>query len=212
MRRVDLPTPGSPPTSTTLPGTTPPPRTRLSSPQARAVRGASSAGMSVTATGRGRSWGRAAAAFSDLDWALIVNSWSVFQALQWGHWPAQRMLSPPHWEHTKVVRLGVERGIPRSLAALGGIYKRGINRARLKGAFALGCGPAPPREGCVRPRMKPFGRVGPLDKVEGLDVRLAPPLSSTSAALTTPGAAHFLDPLPDRKGIRNPRARPAPPG
>jgi hypothetical protein len=34
---------------------------------------------------------------------LTWNSWSVFQARQWGHWPAQRTLSPPHSVQTKVM-------------------------------------------------------------------------------------------------------------
>src|SRR5436190_15999313 len=51
MRRVDLPTPGSPPTRTRLPGTIPPPSTRFSSPHARRRRGAESAEIWVTGTG-----------------------------------------------------------------------------------------------------------------------------------------------------------------
>ncbi len=47
---VDLPTPGSPPTSTSDPGTMPPPRTRSSSPIPVGIRSASSAETSASAT------------------------------------------------------------------------------------------------------------------------------------------------------------------
>jgi len=40
------------------------------------------------------------------------NSWSVFQARQCGHWPAQRRLSPPHSVQTKVM---VDFGIAETL-------------------------------------------------------------------------------------------------
>src|SRR6266849_9244253 len=114
MRRVDLPTPGSPPTSTRLPGTIPPPSTRFSSPQARRSRGAESAETAVTGTGLAEeppvvpprlvrdSALRRPASF------LTSNSWSVFHSWQYGHWPAQRRVSPPHWAHTKVTE---ERGM-----------------------------------------------------------------------------------------------------
>src|SRR5260370_1013438 len=101
MSRVDLPTPGSPPTSTRLPGTIPPPSTRFSSSQASARRGAASLEISTRAIG-----GAAALVglAPDLPAAFLTwNSWSVFQAWQCGHWPAHRRLSPPHSVHTKVI-------------------------------------------------------------------------------------------------------------
>src|SRR5690242_3533952 len=107
MRRVDLPTPGSPPIRTRLPATIPPPRTRLSSPHSRRVRGASSGARSVRATALAGCSGRGLAS---LDAFRTWNSWSVFHAWQWGHWPAHRRLSPPHSVQTKVmVDLGMRR-------------------------------------------------------------------------------------------------------
>src|SRR5713101_4426809 len=109
LSRVDLPTAGSPPTRTTLPGTTPPPSTRLSSPQARERRGAVSDSISLSGTGRLRvgAWAAAACLRPGPD-LRTWNSWSVFHAWQCGHWPAQRRLSPPHSEHMNVtVDLGI---------------------------------------------------------------------------------------------------------
>src|SRR6267143_1130318 len=107
MRRVDLPTPGSPPIRTRLPGTMPPPSTRLSSPQARRALGACSAAISTRGVARAAWSGRALDLLSAF---LIWNSCSVFQARQWGHWPAQRRLSPPHSVQTKVMfDLGIAR-------------------------------------------------------------------------------------------------------
>src|ERR1700704_3469265 len=51
MRSVDLPTPGSPPTRTRLPGTIPPPRTRFSSSHTSGRRGAPSLAISLRAIG-----------------------------------------------------------------------------------------------------------------------------------------------------------------
>src|SRR4029077_11020637 len=85
---------------TRLPGTIPPPSTRLSSPQPRRRRGASSVVISLSGIGRAASCGRAfAESFAFLTW----NSWSVFHALQCGHWPDQRRLSPPQSVQTKVM-------------------------------------------------------------------------------------------------------------
>ena len=80
----------------------PPPSTRLSSPQARRRRGAESAEICVTGTGFADEPPEVAPRLvrdSDLRRPgsfLTSNSWSVFQAWQCGHWPAQRRLSPPH--------------------------------------------------------------------------------------------------------------------
>src|SRR5438552_13169980 len=110
MSMVDLPTPGSPPTRTRLPGTMPPPSTRLSSAQASGVRAASSVGISLSRTTRAASRGL------DFDSLVAFRTWnscSVFQARQCGHWPAQRRLSPPHSVQTKViVDLGMQRLYP----------------------------------------------------------------------------------------------------
>src|SRR5690348_11695549 len=100
MSSVDLPTPGSPPIKTRLPGTMPPPSTRFSSPHSSLVRGAFSAEICVKGTGWAGWSGfglESRAAF------LTWNSWSVFQARQCGHWPAHRRLSPPQSVQTKVM-------------------------------------------------------------------------------------------------------------
>src|SRR5258708_1103483 len=93
MSRVDFPTPGSPPTSTRLPGTIPPPRTRLSSSHARARRGAPALPISLSATGcEALDFGfvlpRPAAAFPP------PNFWLVLHASPRSHRPA-----PP--QHTE---------------------------------------------------------------------------------------------------------------
>src|SRR5579864_7040406 len=101
MRRVDLPTPGSPPIRTRLPATIPPPSTRLSSSHARAVRGADSEDTSPTGTALEPCDGRLASRPGP-----ALRTWtscSVFQARQCGHWPAHLTLSPPHSVHTKVI-------------------------------------------------------------------------------------------------------------
>src|SRR5438034_5319936 len=110
IKRVDLPTPGSPPIRTRLPGTTPPPSTRLSSPQASLVRGESSGAISLRGIARA---GRSGRDLESLAAFRTWNSWSVFHAPQCGHWPAQRRLSPPHSVQTKViVDLGMQRLYP----------------------------------------------------------------------------------------------------
>jgi hypothetical protein len=74
----------------------------LSSSHASARRGAPSLAISLKAIGcEAPTFGfvlpRPAAALRT--W----NSWSVFQAWQCGHWPAQRRLSPPQSAHTNVI-------------------------------------------------------------------------------------------------------------
>src|ERR1700682_2928865 len=100
MRRVDFPTPGSPPTRTRLPVTIPPPRTLLSSSQASARRGAPLLEISLRATGcevaaLGLALPRPSAALRT--W----NSFTGFSSSQRGHWAAPRRLSPPQSVHTK---------------------------------------------------------------------------------------------------------------
>ena len=52
--KVDFPMPGSPPNSTSDPGTNPPPNTRFSSPSHMSIRGSSSAAIRPTGTGAAR--------------------------------------------------------------------------------------------------------------------------------------------------------------
>ena len=79
---VDLPTPGSPPTSTSEAGTSPPPSTRSSSGTPVGIRSASS--LSTCAR---RSSGRAFAAAAA---ATGTSSVSVPKLPQLGHFPNQR--------------------------------------------------------------------------------------------------------------------------
>ena len=82
--KVDFPTPGSPPTSTSDAGTSPPPRTRSSSATPVGIRSASS-----TSTSTSRSTGRGAAPFP-LDAAGGASSTSVPKLPQPGQRPSQR--------------------------------------------------------------------------------------------------------------------------
>ena len=99
--KVLLPMPGSPPSSTRLPGTSPPPSTRFSSPSPISRRGSASACMSLTCMGRGL-WSWAPAALMAARVALLagrsawmVISFMVFQRPQAGHLPTHLRLSCP---------------------------------------------------------------------------------------------------------------------
>src|ERR1700686_1326978 len=163
MSRVDLPTPGSPPTRTMLPGTTPPPNTRLSSSQARGRRGAASLSISLSAIGFVAAVDLARADALPVAALRTWNSCSVFQAWQWGHWPAHRRLSPPHSVQTNVI---VDLGMGgTTLPPMIGLYKW-LRSLLQGGAFYL---------------MK--GKTGP---------RPSGSLNCTGAALTTPRAASLL--------------------
>nr|WP_276602802.1 hypothetical protein [Nannocystis pusilla] len=89
---VDLPIPGGPPSSTTLPGTRPPPSTRSTSPMPHGRRGWRSTIVcaSVEATTlpgpAGRSPGDGAATSSSIE----------FQASQLGHLPNHPVVTAPH--------------------------------------------------------------------------------------------------------------------
>jgi hypothetical protein len=88
---VDLPMPGSPPRSTTDPGTRPPPRARLSSARPVSMRGTCSAPTSASRrTGGAPAAGRPAGA------APGRASSSVFHAPQPGHWPCHFGVTAPH--------------------------------------------------------------------------------------------------------------------
>ena len=93
--RVDLPIPGSPPTSTSEPFTMPPPRTLSSSPILVRIRDSSdedtffilvALGLSDTDT-----------VLPDVfDFTVTFSSTNVFHDLQPGHCPSQRLDSYPH--------------------------------------------------------------------------------------------------------------------
>ncbi len=96
---VDLPMPGSPPNSTTEPGTSPPPSTRSSSASpvgSRATSPAATADRRVTAAGAWPVWPRRLVA----GLAGTRNSSMVFHARQSGHCPAHLGCVLPqalHW-------------------------------------------------------------------------------------------------------------------
>src|SRR6476661_9898011 len=101
-RSVDLPMPGSPPSSTSDPGTSPPPRTRSSSAMPRLLRGRSASAMPASPAGSLVP----APATRASDRCVRVGSrttvsTSVFQPLQARHWPSQRRNASPHDWQTK---------------------------------------------------------------------------------------------------------------
>jgi hypothetical protein len=86
--------PGSPPINTTPPGTMPPPSTRSSSAMPVVMRGIFSALISessCTLLLAVRPLKRL-----PLEAVSAIVSTKVFHALQWGHWPCQRKVWPPH--------------------------------------------------------------------------------------------------------------------
>lgn len=110
--RVDLPMPGSPPMSTRLPGTSPPPNTRLSSASRVSILGSSCAEISLSGIGRAspwcrlrwalRVWAAALAAIVPLSAAILI-SLNVFHRPQLGHLPIHLGDSCPHSEHTYAI-------------------------------------------------------------------------------------------------------------
>ncbi len=93
--RVDLPTPGSPPMSTMAPGTSPPPSTRLSSPEGSLMRGCSSARISLRATASALRPATGDGERRGAD-AATRSSTSVFHAPHDGQRPAHLGESAPH--------------------------------------------------------------------------------------------------------------------
>ncbi|MNS46599.1 hypothetical protein D3C72_791020 [compost metagenome] len=104
-KMVLLPTPGSPPRSTSEPGTTPPPSTRSSSP--RPVEKRSSSVISIWAIGVGRVLATKAAARAALAVTgavgATVSSTSVFHSLQSGQRPIHLACSAPQFWQTYLV-------------------------------------------------------------------------------------------------------------
>src|SRR5690606_25441173 len=109
--RVDLPMPGSPPTSTTAPSTRPPPSTRSSSPMPVDTRTSAVWLTSFSAVTLGGSTlpaqppRRAAGADAPPPEAGSSTIWvSVFHTPHSPHWPCHLLYSAPHSPHTKAVR------------------------------------------------------------------------------------------------------------
>ena len=104
-KSVDLPIPGSPPSRTSDPGTTPPPSTRSSSPSpvvSRPVTGSSSA--SATATGAARAAPPAAAPWPRTGPRAATSSTRLFHSPQPAQRPCQRPSSCPHaWQRNVVL-------------------------------------------------------------------------------------------------------------
>ena len=93
---VLLPIPGAPPSSTSDPGTSPPPKTRSSSPipvSSRALRSALTARSGV-----GFAAGRAAREDPPPRTGFATLASSVFQPPQPGHWPVHASAVLPHSE------------------------------------------------------------------------------------------------------------------
>ena len=99
--RVDLPIPGSPPTSTTEPGTRPPPSTRSSSARPLASRGAPTAstrpsGTALPAPGVGSRPSRSPTPADAAPGEAVASSTSESQLPQPGQRPSQRGCCAPH--------------------------------------------------------------------------------------------------------------------
>src|SRR5690606_18935190 len=105
--RVDLPMPGSPPTSTTAPSTRPPPRTRSSSPMPVDTRTSAAWVTSFSAVTFGGSTlpaqplrRAAGVAVPAAEAGSSTTCESEFQALHSPHCPCHLLYSAPHSPHT----------------------------------------------------------------------------------------------------------------
>ena len=107
--RLDLPTPGSPPSSTSEPGTSPPPSTRSSSAMPVEAVGRRQLDGREVDRPRGRRPPRAARRPAHRR-VGARSSTSVDQASQPGHWPSQRGSLRPQSEQVKTVRAGLLTG------------------------------------------------------------------------------------------------------
>ena len=108
---VDFPMPGSPPTSTTDPGTIPPPRTRSSSGIPQLIRGSADTSSSVIGTGR-----TALLAFGPEEREGVeISSTNVFHPSQFGHLPSQRAEAWPQAWQTYVDLSRFIRGRARNI-------------------------------------------------------------------------------------------------
>ena len=93
--RVDFPIPGSPPSSTSDPGTMPPPSTRFTSVLPRSSRRCSLSRMSATRWGRLSGSGPPTAAGTWLLPREMISSVKVFHSPQPGHLPSHFGASNP---------------------------------------------------------------------------------------------------------------------
>ena len=103
-KSVLFPMPGSPPRRIRLPGTMPPPSTRLSSASCVSSRGSSEASICESGTGCGVSRCNPAccttAAPREGEDGATVNSFIVFQLPHEGHLPTHFGVSYPHTSQT----------------------------------------------------------------------------------------------------------------
>ncbi len=100
---VDLPMPGEPPSSTSEPGTMPPPRTRSNSLMPVSIRGTGAVSTSASRRGLPAFALRARPPPDAAAGAPTASSTIVFHALQPGHLPCQRGVSWPQAEQTWMV-------------------------------------------------------------------------------------------------------------
>src|SRR5581483_2596855 len=137
-KRVDLPTPGSPPTRTSDAGTRPPPSTRSSSSTPVGIRRASS-----TSTSTRRNGGRAAAASA----APSRSSASVPKAPQPGQRPSQRPLLVPHSVHAYWIAaaFATRRGYAAPPTAIAKASPQSRRRPRQTASFPDAEAPQPAR-------------------------------------------------------------------
>src|SRR5213083_1852647 len=102
---VDLPTPGSPPSRTSAPATTPPPKTRSNSPTPVETRGVSTPVMSLNGIGEDPH----EAGLSTT--AVIRSSTNVFHCWQEGHRPIHFGAVWPHcWQTYCVLGFTLDHG------------------------------------------------------------------------------------------------------
>src|SRR5262245_30319743 len=99
MSRVDLPMPGSPPTSSTEPLTKPPPVTRSNSATPDASRGASCAVPVSGSSANGRPLRDGLIVRASV--ASALSSAMVFHSPQESHLPCQRPVTAPQFWQTK---------------------------------------------------------------------------------------------------------------
>src|ERR1700710_1878512 len=112
MSSVDLPMPGSPPTSSTEPRTNPPPVTRSSSVMPDARRGASLLLPVRLSSANSRPLRRERIETGIVVAPVMSSSTSVFHSPQDSHLPCQRLFAAPQfWQTKESEDLAMKNGI-----------------------------------------------------------------------------------------------------